>query len=81
MWNIMRRRRTKNSDRKGPSRVNKWESKREGNQSMNIIYMRLSGVPHVFSSLPPPLFSGGLLGEGPEQHITLGFRGCQYMKM
>lgn len=33
-------------------------------------------VPHAFSSLPPldSLFSGGLLHEGPERHMTLRFR-------
>lgn len=55
----------------------------EGYPVVNSSYMGLSAVPHVFSSLPPldSLFSGGLLGEGPEQHMTLRFRGSQQTMM
>lgn len=55
----------------------------EGHPVVNSRYMGLLAVPHAFSSLPPldSLFSGGLLGEGPEQHMTLRFRGSQQTMM
>ena len=79
----MSRRKSKNAGRKGPSCVSKWGEKKKGDLIVNTSYVGLSAVPLVFSSLPPldSLFSGGLLGEGPEQHITLGFRGCQHIMM
>lgn len=79
----MRRRKTENAGRKGPSRVSESGENTEGYLTVNSSYVGLSAVPHVFSSLPPldSLFSGGLLGEGPEQHTTLRFRGSQQTTM
>lgn len=69
-------RKSKNACRKGPSCV---REKGGRSNKVNASYGGLSAVPLFFSSLPPldSLFSGGLLEEGPEQHMTLGFRGCQ----
>lgn len=74
---------TENAGREGPSCVSKCGENTEGYLTVNSSYVGLSAVPRVFSSLPPldSLFAGGLLGEGPEQHMTLRFRGSQQTMM
>lgn len=63
----------------GLSCASKWERKSEENRTADAGYVGLSAVPLFFFSLRHPLFSGGLRGEEPEQHMTLRFRGCQHI--
>lgn len=74
---------TENAGRKGPLYVSGCRENMEGYLTVNSSYAGLSAVPRVFSSLPPldSLSAGGLLGEGPEQHMTLRFRGSQQTMM